>query len=518
MSDTLNDLLSELDREAKLRAEKISRIRNAIHGAQEQNAPAAAPPNSEKKVFSSAEDILRALDGVNAPSASGTASAEETPEITDEPYDEVHSGSIFDTLPDDPAADFMPDEAADVIAHHGSAPETEKASVPVSEPADYSRNIAAQEEPVRAELTFRDSSETDAAGKAEVKKSKKKKQKKKKTFRQRIRGLFPQKGDSVFECIRKVVFLVSVIAIIVCGYMVSDYYLDLWRSKRLNDKVMNMYWTYQDEEPEKPSEVKVVNEDGEEEIRKKYSILPGARKLLDINSDVVGVISIPDTNVNNPLMQADDNSKYLNMKIDGSESRAGEIFLDYRNHFDEIDDEGYLKYPNSDNLVIYGHNMGDESMFGTLKYYHRNGDYYGEHPVIELNSNCMTYKYKIFAFFMLDAEDDTSTKFDCWNKLNFSDEKDFYNFVNEAKRRTLRLNDVDVKYGDKLVTLSTCNTYLGDRGRLIIMGRLVREGEDPMKGTQNSVANPNIKWPTMYYNTKTNEHYDHDADFEPYGP
>ncbi|NLT08145.1 MAG: class B sortase, partial [Ruminococcus sp.] len=292
----------------------------------------------------------------------------------------------------------------------------------------------------------------------------------------------------------------------------------LWRSKRLNDKLMNMYWTYQDEEPEKPSEVKVVNENGEEEIRKKYSILPGARKLLDINSDVVGVISIPDTKVNNPLMQADDNSKYLNMKIDGSESRAGEIFLDFRNHFDEIDDEGYLKYPNSDNLVIYGHNMGDETMFGTLKYYHRNGDYYGEHPIIELNSNCMTYKYKIFAFFILDADDDTSTKFDCWNKLNFSDEKEFYNFVNEAKRRTLRLNDVDVKYGDKLVTLSTCNTYLGDRGRLIIMGRLVREGEDPMKGTQNSVANPNIKWPTMYYNTKTNEHYDPDADFEPYGP
>lgn len=346
----------------------------------------------------------------------------------------------------------------------------------------------------------------------------KKKKKKKKTFKQRMLGLIPHKGDSVLECIRKIVFLAAVIAIIVCGYKVADYYIDLWKSERLNDQVMDLYWTYQDGEDVQPSTEKVINDDGDEEIRQKYYMLPGARKLLDMNSDVVGVIKIPDTNVNNPVMQASDNDKYLNRKINGEESRNGEIFMDYRNHFDDVDDDGYLKEPNSDNLIIYGHNMGDDSMFGSLKYYHRNSDYYGQHPVIELNSNYMTYKYKIFAFFILDAEDKTETKFDCWNKLNFSDEKDFYNFVNEAKRRTIRLNDVDVKYGDKLVTLSTCNTYLGDRGRLIIMGRLVRDGEDPLKGTQNSVPNPNIKWPTMYYNTKTNEKYDPKAEFKPYGP
>ena len=78
-----------------------------------------------------------------------------------------------------------------------------------------------------------------------------------------------------------------------------------------------------------------------------------------------------------------------------------------------------------------------------------------------------------------------------------------------------REDDVDVKYGDQLLTLSTCDDYLGERGRLIIMARQVRSGEDAKKGTENSKSNSNIKWPSMYYNTKTNEHYDPD-DFVPY--
>ena len=162
--------------------------------------------------------------------------------------------------------------------------------------------------------------------------------------------------------------------------------------------------------------------------------------------------------------------------------------------------------------------MKNDEMFGSLKYYERNYDYYEAHPLIYLNSNYETYTYKIFAYFIVDAEDETETKFDCWNYLNFNSEEKFYDYVNEAKRRTLRLTNVDVKYGDPLLTLSTCNTILGDRGRLIVMARLVRDGEDPLEGTTGSVENNNIKWPSLYYNSKPNAKYDPDAEFVPYGP
>lgn len=347
-------------------------------------------------------------------------------------------------------------------------------------------------------------------------KKKKKKKKKKKTFRQRFLGLFPQKGDSVLEVIRKIVFMVSIIAIVVCGYMVADYYLDLWKSKKVNEETRNLYWTYETTEPSGGEKHPVVVTDTDKaEKLPVYTLLPGAKKLLDINKDVVGYIKIDGTPIDNVLLRGSDNFEYLDKKISGEENRAGELFLDWRNHFDDVDDEGHLKTPNSQNLVVYGHAMKDESMFGCLIKYRNTSDYYSDHPIIHLNSNYSHYTYKIFAIFILDSEDKSETKFDCWNKFNFGSEQEFYDFVNEAKRRTIRTNDVDVKYGDQLLTLSTCDDYLGERGRLIIMARQVRSGEDAKKGTENSKSNSNIKWPSMYYNTKTNEHYDPD-DFVPY--
>lgn len=351
---------------------------------------------------------------------------------------------------------------------------------------------------------------------AQMKKSGGKKRKKKKTFWQSFRGLFPEKGDSVKERLRKLIFLGSVAAIIVCGYMVADYELDLFLNRSQNSNISDLYHTYDpivsEEEPEKT-----------DEDTRFYSLMSGAKKLLDINPDVIGYMTIPtidgDPIVDIPVVQAQDNSKYLDINFKGEDSRAGALFLDYRNNFDRIIDHKRAE-KDSDHLIVYGHNMGDDSMFGSLKYYERNQgvNYYENHPIIQFNSNYDTYTYKIFAFFILDALDETSTEFDIWNKLNFDDEEDFYNFVNEAKRRTIRTNDVDVKYGDQILSLSTCNTLLGDRGRLIIMARKVRAGEDPYEGTQHSEANTNIKWPTMYYNTRTNEKYDPEAEFVPYGP
>lgn len=354
-------------------------------------------------------------------------------------------------------------------------------------------------------------------GKKPVKKSGGKKKKKKKTFGQTIRGLFPEKGDSALEVFRKIIFLVSIIAIIVCGYMVGDYYLDLWKSRMQYGEIADIYSTYE------PIYTTLEQEQGDNDkpYDKYYTMLDGAQKLLDKNPDVVGYLRIPtkdgDPIVELPVVQSEDNMKYLERNFMGDESRSGALFLDWRNHFDVVENHRLVE-KNSDNLVVYGHNMADESMFGKLKYYERNADYYENHPIIQFNSNYETYTYKIFSFFILDAKDESETKYDCWNHLNFDTEEDFYNFVNEAKRRTLRTNDVDVKYGDQILTLSTCHYLLQDRSRLIIMARRVRTGENLYEGTEKSKANKNIKWPSMYYNTKPDEKYNENAIFIPYGP
>lgn len=497
MSDNFNNRSEINGNEAARRAERISAIKKSIRetsGAVKLEERPADAPLSKHTVDSGADEweaglAERIVRHSNAKKARELSVESILSELDNHDSKILEENTAPIVEPDNQKYTSVENiETQEVLAEASEAPN--EAEAPKSE------------EPIAEELS-------------ESNEPAKKKKKKKRSLKDRFFGLFPQKGDSIWERIRKLVYLGAVAVIIVCSYMIGDYYIDLMRSERENDKYMGNYWDHLSNEP--ATQPSTEADEKVKDDRKVYSLLEGAEYFLNINKDVVGVIRIPDTPVNNPVMQCDDNKKYLNVKMNGRESRAGEIFLDYRNSFDKVDSDGHLSEPNSDNLIIYGHNMKDEQMFGCLKSYERDSSFYEKHPIIELNSNYERYKYKIFSVFLLDAEDESETEFDCWNEINFNSEDEFYEFVNEAKRRTIRLNDVDVKYGDKLVTLSTCNTLLGDRGRLIVMGRLVREGEDPMAGTQNSTANPNIKWPSLFYTYRPSaKKYDPDAEFIPY--
>ena len=365
--------------------------------------------------------------------------------------------------------------------------------------------VQAQEE---AEAIKQAEEKKKKAKKSTKKKSgkKKKKRRKRRTLGQRIAGLFPQQGDSFFEVIRKMVFLFSSTVFMVCICLIGKYFWENYQNQETYDIVRRVY--YESPKDEQPKE------DGYEY----YELLDSAKALLGINNDTVGFINVVnEPKISYPVVQRkneiDGNEYYLDKDFNRNPARAGAIFMDYRNYFDYIIN-GIRQLDNSQNLIIYGHNMHDYSMFGALKYYTNYENYYDEHPIIELNSNYMTYQYKVFGMIIVDVEDDTETRFDYWNTLNFKDETEFYNYVNEIKRRTVRLTNVDVKYGDQLLTLSTCNSTFSD-GRLVVFARLLREGEELYAGC-TSTANPNIKWPNSYYKWHKNT-YDPDAEFIPYG-
>ncbi len=357
------------------------------------------------------------------------------------------------------------------------------------------------------------------------KKKGKKKKRKRRTLGQRIAGLFPQHGDSIFEVFRKMIFLASSMVFVVCLALIGKYFwenhqnaLVTAEAQRIHDSVI---------EPERHLPKEPGSPEIEEEER--YELLESAKNLLAINKDVVGYLSIPDEpRIAYPVLQRrnaeDGNSYYLDKNINLEYAKAGSIFMDYRDYFDDMvenfDDTGepdgtyHRTFPNSQNLVIYGHNMHDFSMFGALKYYINTESYYEKHAIIELESNYMKYRYKVFGMIVVDVDDETDTRFEYWNTINFENEEKFYEYVNEIKRRTLRTTEVDVKYGDQLLTLSTCNGTF-DNGRLVICARLLREGEDPAEGCV-SAENPNIKWSSTYYKWHRGA-YDPDAEFIPYG-
>ena len=141
-----------------------------------------------------------------------------------------------------------------------------------------------------------------------------------------------------------------------------------------------------------------------------------------------------------PVVKATNNSFYLNHSFDKSKNSAGWIFADYKNKFDNTDK----------NIVIYGHNMRDGSMFGSMlnildaKWYENE-----ENTNITLyteNEKCI---YKVFSIYKIENED-------YYIKTEFKNDNEFEEFVKNLKKRSIKDFNVDISKDDNILTLSTC--------------------------------------------------------------
>lgn len=180
--------------------------------------------------------------------------------------------------------------------------------------------------------------------------------------------------------------------------------------------------------------------------------------LRDINPEVVGWISIPRSQVNYPVMQATDNSKYLNTSFFGKRSSTGAVFVDAKNNVRELDQ----------NVVIYAHNMGSHrtDMFGELLNYN-DQSYYESHRYIQFD----TYweKHGWWEVIAVIRHDTRSSRFN-YLKLEFESQDEFMEWVAAAQDLSLYDTGVHVGENDKIITLSTCDrTYYGKYGRQLIL-------------------------------------------------
>jgi len=359
-----------------------------------------------------------------------------------------------------------------------------------------------------------------SAGKQSGKKRKRKK-KKKYTFTDVLKNFLPWRGDSVLEGLRKIVFFAALCVVGVCTFLISNYYLGLYHDRKAYEELQRQLAESRANRGFKGTTLEYDPERGE---YIEYFDLNELGALKKTNPDLVGYIRIDGTIVDYPVVQKrssdpneNTNDYYLHRNFAQEHSTSGCIFLDFRCNFDWVVDHKRV-IDNSQNLIVYGHNMNDRSMFGSLRDYTKSANYYKEHPIVELQSLYKTYQYKIFSVFIVDGEDFTSPyAFDCWNTLDFADEKAFYEYVNNAKKRNMISNDVDVTYGDPILTLYTCNTMI-PTAKLILMCRMVREDEKDniLAGTENAEMNDNVLYPEAYYK---NHEMTFDIDkFVPYGP
>jgi SrtB family sortase len=188
-------------------------------------------------------------------------------------------------------------------------------------------------------------------------------------------------------------------------------------------------------------------------------------KLYDTNQDIRGWISIPQTVINYPVVQTSDNDYYLHNNFNKTADYYGSLFLDYRDNIN----------PQSQNLIIYGHNMKDGEMLTSIVNYEKT-DFYKASPIITFNTIYAHYSWKVFAAFVANADPKDGYVF---NYLinNFSSEDAFNSFIKEVRARSLiNTPSVDVAPGDTLLTLSTCY-YSSNDARFVVMARRLRPNE-----------------------------------------
>ena len=171
-----------------------------------------------------------------------------------------------------------------------------------------------------------------------------------------------------------------------------------------------------------------------------------------INEDVIGWIYIPDTRVNYPIVQGEDNDQYLYHLLTGEYNSSGSIFLDAEVPADF----------SGQNSPIYGHNMKNKSMFGDVVEYKKQ-EFFDAHPTAMLMTPEKNYFVHLFSGYVTDSWGDA------WIKT-FTD-SEYEDWLTDAKEKSRFKSDVIPTAQDKVLTFSTC-TYETHDARFIVHGIL----------------------------------------------
>ena len=217
-----------------------------------------------------------------------------------------------------------------------------------------------------------------------------------------------------------ILMIFFIILLFFSGAKIVIWYMNNQNNKKISDEI---------------AEFVTVDETKEDE---KYAV--DFEKLKEKSSDIVAWLKVNGTNIETTVVKTTNNYYYLTHNFNKEYNSAGWIFADYKNKVDGTDK----------NLVIYGHNMRDDSMFGSLKWV-INEDWYNneDNKYITLITENETQVYEVFSVYQTEKED-------YYIQTNFDTEKEFNTFAQTIKKRSKKDFNVDVNKEDNILTLSTC--------------------------------------------------------------
>ena len=206
-----------------------------------------------------------------------------------------------------------------------------------------------------------------------------------------------------------------------------------------------------------------------------------------VNSDTVGWVYVPNTNISYPVVQKNNNDYYAARDYQKQYSKNGVIYADYECSIG-------ANAVNSKNTILYGHNWTNcwnpirrnnpnDVMFAQLAAYHYL-DFAQSSPFIYFSTTGKDYVWQVFAAFYTEAT---------WTSYIYANPNDYADVLNQAKKRSLHNFNVNVSTSDQILTLSTCTRMYGNHSnqRFVVMAKKVPAGT----AATNIVANPNFKKP-----------------------
>lgn len=287
-----------------------------------------------------------------------------------------------------------------------------------------------------------------------------------------LKEILPWKGDTVFEMIRKIVFIIAVIIFIGAGVMLASTLIQSNKAVKDLEQIKEVVTTTAKTTIDSEGNVITVAPTEEEEQQHNIDIMSYYKGISD---KVVGFIELEGCDIYQPVVQDPEdttNTYYLTHTYYDEQNKGGAIFMDYRCTVSE----DYV----SPNLVLYGHNQEDGTMFGNLKNYKQDLEFYAANPTVTLRTEYETGIYLIYAYFVTNALEKQDSNGEVFHYHDYiealNDEATFDWYMGEVQSRNQIISPVKAEFGDKLLVLSTCSNEFTN-SRFVVFARKLRDGE-----------------------------------------
>ena len=258
---------------------------------------------------------------------------------------------------------------------------------------------------------------------------------------------------------KKIINILAVICLLIalgCGGYLAYYYYTSAKSESAIADLAEMIDVPEIVKRGEEPQTEMVNIDGVM-VQKKFE------KLYRENHDFLGWISIADTHIDYPVMYTpDDNEKgefYIHRDFNMDYSAAGLPFVDANCN---------VELP-TDNVIVYGHNMNSGIMFHDILQYEQE-EFYKKHKTFTFDTIYGDAEYEVVAMFYGQILPEDSSAFKYYEFVNAGSKEEFDDFVSHVKEMSVIDTGVDVEYGDKLITLSTCAYHVED-GRFAVVAK-----------------------------------------------